>query len=145
MTSDGKFIYTMVEYHESNFESDRKALAIEKYELNSNKIKFVSSKQLKTAENVTWPGRKGNDNSDGGYVNFGMLACNGPHAVWCSRRHVHIFDMETGMRIGKNKIHSGREHITMMDPESYKFYGQDADVYSWLVQYEIPGFEAPAE
>jgi len=38
-------------------------------------------------------------------------------------------------------VHGGREHVSMFNPETYKFYGQDADVYSWLVEYEITGFE----
>jgi hypothetical protein len=145
MCTDGKHLYTMVEYHaQAKFDSDRKAIHLEKYEFKGNKVKFLSSKQLKRQDGenwVPWAGRGGRDNDGGGFLNYGLLACNGTHAVWCSRRFAHIFDTETGKRVGRNKVHSGREHITMYDFESSKFYGQDADVYSWLKQYEIPGFE----
>jgi len=100
MCSDGKFLYTLVEYHESDFASPRKAIHLEKYEFKNNTVKYLSSKQLKKSEGEVWQGRGGRNNDDGGFLNFGLLACNGKYAVWCARHCVHIFDIETGLRAG---------------------------------------------
>ena len=146
MASDGKCVYAMVLTTEGRVDADRRGLYIEKYEFKANKLKFVSAKKLVEADGEPWKGRKGNDKGEfDNYLNFGYLACNGAHVVWASRRHYHIFDLATGKRCGKKKVHTGREHVTCMDPDSYKFYCQDADVYSWLQVVEIPGFEKLVE
>ena len=55
---------------------------------------------------------------------------------------MHLFNLENGEREKKIRCFKsdGKPHITSFDKLSNKFYGQDADVYSWLDEFEVAGF-----
>ena len=123
----------------------RKAMYVEKYELSeANVLKFIDEKKLRLEDGSTnFIGREKKD-EDGkfGYLNHGTLVCNGVHLIWLSRRFMHLFNLESGERERKLRVFKsdGKPHITCYDKLSNKFYGQDADVYSWLDEFEIAGF-----
>lgn len=139
MCSDGKFIYTIVQYREDGQDSPRKAIFCEVYQLSENVITFVEDIELFEGSNVGW-NPKPNHSEEGGYFDFGLLTCNGKHLVWSSSRNFHIFNLKTGERIKKKNVHSGK-HLTMYDSLSSNFYTCDADCYSWLDEWKIKGFK----
>ena len=120
---------------------------VEKYELSeSNVLKYVPESQQKLYDedgSTNFVGRKTkNDDAKYGYLNHGTFICNGVHLIWLSRRFFHLFNLEDGIKEKKTRCFKsdGKPHITCYDKLCNKFYGQDADVYSWLDEFEISGF-----
>lgn len=138
MASDSKFIYTLVFYREGDASSTRKAIFCEIYELKDNKIEFKSDFQLFKTEGNPWIPK--NVTEEGGYLDFGLLTCNGKQLIWSSPRNYHIFNVKDGIRIKKQNVHSGK-HLTMFDRVSCNWYTCDADCYSWLDEWKIKGFK----
>ena len=113
MASDGKFIYTIVQYREDGESSTRKAIFCEVYELLENVIHFKEDFELFEKENTSW-NPKPSFADEGGYFDFGLLTCNGKQLIWSSPRNVHIFSVKTGERLKKQNVHSGK-HLSMYD------------------------------
>ena len=100
MASDSKFIYTLVLYREGDASSTIKAVFCEVYELKDNKIDYKHDFQLFKTDGVAWT-TKSSVTEHGGYLDFGLLTCNGKQLIWSSPRNYHIFDCKTGIRIRK--------------------------------------------
>jgi len=65
-------------------------------------------------------GQKAKDSdkdNTGGYLNHGALVCNGKQAMWLSRRYMHLFNVEDGIRIKKERVwkSDGKPHICSFD------------------------------
>ena len=114
MASDGQNIYAIVPYREGGEKSTRKATFCEIYELKDNEIRFKKDLELLNKDGKSWV-PKPSKTDEGGYFDFGHLACNGKQLVWSSNKNYHVFSISTGEKLTKVKFHTGN-HLTMYDP-----------------------------
>ena len=101
MASDGKYIYTIVSYHEDGEASTRKATFCEVYEFKENVIEFVKDIELLNKEGKSWCPKPALT-EEGGYFDFGLLSTNGKQIIWSSPRNYHVFNLKTGEKIIKH-------------------------------------------
>jgi hypothetical protein len=138
MASDGRYIYTLVQYRSDGVTSERKATYCEIYEFqeNENIIKFVKEVKLTDENNQPWIGKYKRESENENYLNHGMLACNGLFLVWHSKRNVHIFELASGKRVKRFDVH-GSTWLTCYDSVSSNFYSGDAGPYSYWDVWQI--------
>ena len=58
-------------------------------------ISFVKDLELLNKETKSWA-PKPTKTEEGGYFDFGHLACNGKQLVWHTNKNYHVFSMNTG-------------------------------------------------
>ena len=69
----------------------------------------------------------------------GSLACNGDILIWHGSTTMYIFDLNTGIRIKKERL--GSEYISCYDAKENWYYYMDVACYSWLKRIKVRGFE----
>ena len=139
LASDGKFIYAIVTYRKDDEKSEIVAVYVEQYEFTNNAVNFVKDFKLLEENDSNWIGKCKTDTEHLGYFDHGHFATNGELVVWHSLRNVHIFSLKKGNRVKKQHVHGGK-HLACFESSSSKWYSQDADVYSWLDEWDIIGF-----
>ena len=126
MCSDGHFIYCLVRYNELHFQSKIVKIVCEIYELDHQKHREIC--RLSRVGEVTlyrndsyepFIGRR--KILDVNYLTNGSLACNGELLVWRSRCKIHIFSLETGVRLHKEEV-KGNVWISTHDNLDNYFY-----------------------
>lgn len=94
---------------------------LEWWELSDQNVLSWKGEQQLFKENDSDPfiGREKNgDSSEGSYLNYGSLSCNGSHLCWMTRHNYHIFNVKSGCREGprRNVFGSGGSaHLTTFD------------------------------
>ena len=78
---------------------------------------------------------------DTNYLQNGSIACNGKHLVWRSRKKYHVFSLETGVRLHKEKVPSN-VWISTYDKSDNYFYHISHMCNFGLERFQIAGFEA---
>ena len=138
MASNGRYIYTLVQYRKDDVDSERISTFCEWYELKDNELSFVGEIKLTDENDVPWIGNVNSSSGQyGGYFDRGMIACNGTLLVWHAKHNVHIFDLKTGNRKKRFDVHGGSNYLTCFDSVTSNFYSGDASVYSYWDVWKI--------
>ena len=133
--SDGKKIYTLVQYRENSLQSRVIRTVLEVYELNDRTLKLKKQVSLNRYEGATFRGSRYRNE----YIRRGSLACNGHILIWHSACRVFTFNVETGMRLNSEYIDD--ESTSTYDSKENKFYQfRTYQGASDFKHFEITGF-----
>lgn len=79
----------------------------EVYEVSEdNKMKRIQEVKLYKNENQDYYKGSKKQKDDGGHMARGSMACNGEILLWYSSHNLHVYDMNTGMRVKKEHTNS---------------------------------------
>ena len=121
MCSDGSYIYFLLQYKEALLASKVVRTVCEVYHLDEDD-ELHRTKEIVLYKDARMQCFKGRHKVvDREYLMRGSLACNGKVLVWHSRSKVHVFSLETGIRIKKMKV-SESELLSSYDPADNYFY-----------------------
>ena len=140
MFSDGEFIYFLVQYRQTNHESAIVKTVLETYSVQNRKLKRIAELPLFKNDNRDYFKGSRRSIDKGGYLARGSIACNGEILIFHSNKHMHFFDMSSGIRMKKEHINS-TALITTYDAKTNFYFQMDAACYSWLKKCKIRGFK----
>ena len=146
MCSDGHYIYCLVRYNESHVQSKIIKIVCEIYELdhqNYNEICHLSRVgEVTLYKNDSYEPFIGRRKViDSNYLTNGSIACNGELLVWRSRRKIHIFSLETGVRLHKELVPPNIWISTHDNLDNYFYHTSHMCSPFGLERFRIEGFK----
>ena len=139
LASDGEFIYALAAYRTDTESSTMKRIVCEVYDLDEKTLTRVAEIVLLKQNGDPYRGSTRNFQNEGGFLNHVNLACNGTVIVLNTQCKLHVFNMESGIRI---KTHSLSKQMRWFCPKkNVFFFGDTHSSYSYLRHNTLVGFK----